>query len=278
MCAKASWDGFSLQKRLEMPEGLWQQCPSCGNTLFTKNVKANQGVCPECQHHFRISAQERINHLCDEGTFEELMTEFQTVNPLGFVDSKTYPDRIAAAKKKTGLKEAVIVGRGFIKGRPVILAAMDFGFIGASMGSVVGEKITRAAELALETGLPLVIASCSGGARMQEGALSLMQMAKTSAALAKLDDADGLFISVLCDPTTGGVTASFAMLGDVIIAEPNAMIGFAGPRTIWNTIKVELPEGFQRAEFLMEHGFVDMIVARKDLRSEIARVIDYCGK
>ncbi len=275
---KTSWDGYSINKKLDMPEGLWQQCPSCEATVFTRSVEENMGKCPECDHHFRISARVRIAQLCDEGSFEEIMTDHQAANPLEFVDSKCYEERVKAAQEKTGLADAIVMGKSFIKGRPVVLAAMDFGFIGASMGSVVGEKITAAAEKALKDSCPLVIISCSGGARMQEGAISLMQMAKTSAAIARLDDAGGLFISVLTDPTTGGVTASFAMLGDVIIAEPGSLIGFAGPRTIWHTIKVELPEGFQRAEFLLEHGFVDMIVNRKDLRSQIARTIDYCGK
>ena len=198
--------------------------------------------------------------------------------PLKFNDKKAYKDRIKAEQLKTGNKDAVVCGKGFIKGRPIMIAAMDPTFMMGSMGSVVGEKITSTIEDAVNEKLPLLIVSCSGGARMQESSLSLMQMAKTSAALARLDEARQLFISLLADPTTGGVTASFAMLGDFIIAEPKALIGFAGPRTIWNTIKVELPEGFQRSEFLQEHGFVDFVVHRKDLRSEIARLVDYCGK
>jgi len=197
---------------------------------------------------------------------------------LKFVDKKAYKDRLKSEQLKSGNKDAVLCGKAFIKGRPMILSVMDPSFMMGSMGSVVGEKITLTIEAAAEEKLPLLIVSCSGGARMQESTLSLMQMAKTSAALARLDDAGGLFISLLADPTTGGVTASFAMLGDFIIAEPKALIGFAGPRTIWNTIKVELPEGFQRSEFLEEHGFVDFVVHRKDLRSEIARLVDYCGK
>jgi acetyl-CoA carboxylase carboxyl transferase subunit beta len=204
--------------------------------------------------------------------------DVEPIDTLKFVDKKAYRDRLRDEKSKTGNPDAVVCGKGFVKGRPLMIAAMDPTFMMGSMGSVVGEKITRTIEEAAEERLPLLVVSCSGGARMQESALSLMQMAKTSAALARLDDAGGLFISLLSDPTTGGVTASFAMLGDFIIAEPKALIGFAGPRTIWNTIKVELPDGFQRSEFLQEHGFIDFVVHRKDLRSEIARLIDFCGK
>jgi acetyl-CoA carboxylase carboxyl transferase subunit beta len=207
-----------------------------------------------------------------------MFDDVEPADPLKFVDKKAYKDRLRTEQAKTGNRDAVLCGKGFIKGRPIMIAAMDPTFMMGSMGSVVGEKITRSIEAAAEDKLPLLIVSCSGGARMQESTLSLMQMAKTSAALARLDDAGGLFISLLADPTTGGVTASFAMLGDFIIAEPKALIGFAGPRTIWNTIKVELPDGFQRSEFLQEHGFVDFVVHRKDLRSEIARLVDFCGK
>jgi acetyl-CoA carboxylase carboxyl transferase subunit beta len=216
--------------------------------------------------------------LVDPGSFEEAFTDLEPTDPLKFVDTKAYKDRLKAEQLKTGNKDGVVCGKGFIKGRPIMLAVMDPDFMMGSMGSVVGEKITRSIEAAAEDKTPLLIVSCSGGARMQESTLSLMQMAKTSAALAKLDEAGGLFISLLADPTTGGVTASFAMLGDFIIAEPKALIGFAGPRTIWNTIKMELPEGFQRSEFLRDHGFVDFVVHRKDLRSEVARLVDYCGK
>ncbi len=267
-----------LQKKRDVPEGLWQRCPGCEDMIFTRSMEENYGICPECGHHFRISAVKRVNQLCDEGTFEEIHGDYCPVDPLKFVDSKSYKQRLAAMQKKTGLKDAIVMGKGFIKGRPIILAALDPDFMMGSMGSVVGEKITVAAETAVKTKLPLITVSCSGGARMQEGALSLMQMAKTAAAVGRLHDAGGLHISVLADPTSGGVTASFAMLGDVIIAEPKALVCFAGPRTIWHTIKVELPEGFQKSEFLLEHGFVDMIVSRKDLRSEIARLIDYCGQ
>jgi acetyl-CoA carboxylase carboxyl transferase subunit beta len=261
-----------------IPEGLWMRCPECAKMLFTKVVEEGLNVCPECQYHFRISARKRIEQLVDPGSFEEMFTDVEPTDPLKFVDKRSYKDRLKSEREKSGETDAVICGKGFIKGRPMMLAVMDLTFMMGSMGSAVGEKITRTIEAATENKLPLLIVSCSGGARMQESTLSLMQMAKTSAALAKLDDAGGLFISLLADPTTGGVTASFAMLGDFIIAEPKALIGFAGPRVIQNTIKVDLPEGFQRSEFLEEHGFVDFVVHRKDLRSEIARLADFCGK
>jgi acetyl-CoA carboxylase carboxyl transferase subunit beta len=261
-----------------IPEGLWLRCPECGEMLFRKVVEEAGHVCPNCDYHFRISAQTRVDLLLDPGSFEEMFDDIEPADPLKFVDKKAYKDRLVSEQKKTGNKDAVLCGKGFIKGRPIMVAVMDPEFMMGSMGSVVGEKITLTIEAAADDKLPLLIVSCSGGARMQESTLSLMQMAKTSAALAKLDDKGGLFISLLADPTTGGVTASFAMLGDFIIAEPKALIGFAGPRTIWNTIKVELPEGFQRSEFLEEHGFVDFVVHRKDLRSEIARLVDFCGK
>jgi acetyl-CoA carboxylase carboxyl transferase subunit beta len=277
--SKSKWDGFSLKPRKEMPEGLWLKCPGCGKLLFKKAIEENLNVCPECDYHFRIGAEERLKYLVDEGSFEQILTEMITADPLDFKFRGTsYKDRTKAAEKVAAGREAMLIGKTFIKGRPLMLAVMDFNYLGGSMGAVVGEKLCAAVEKAIEDSLPLVAVSSTGGARMHEGVVSLGQMAKTSAALAKLDDQGGLFISVLTDPTTGGVTASFAMLGDVIIAEPGALIGFAGPRTIYETIKVELPKGFQRAEFLLEHGFVDMIVHRKNLRSEIARLIDYCGK
>jgi acetyl-CoA carboxylase carboxyl transferase subunit beta len=269
---------FPSAKKEGIPEGLWLRCPDCGDMLFRKAVEEALHVCPQCQHHFRIPARTRVEQLVDPGSFEEMFDELEPADPLKFNDRKAYKDRLKSEQLKTGNRDAVLCGKGFIKGRPIVMAVMDPEFMMGSMGSVVGEKITRAIETAVEESLPLLIVSCSGGARMQESTLSLMQMAKTSAALAKLDDAGGLFISLLADPTTGGVTASFAMLGDFIIAEPKALIGFAGPRTIWNTIKVELPEGFQRSEFLQEHGFIDFVVHRKDLRSEVARLVDYCGK
>jgi len=267
-----------LAKKEGVPEGLWMRCGGCSAMLFRKAVEEALHVCPECQYHFRISARTRIEQLTDPGSFEEMFQEIEPADPLKFVDKKAYKDRLKSEQEKSGEQDAVVCGKAFIKGRPIMLAVMDPNFMMGSMGSVVGEKITRTIETATEEKLPLLIVSCSGGARMQESTLSLMQMAKTSAALARLDEAGGLFVSLLADPTTGGVTASFAMLGDFIIAEPKALIGFAGPRTIWNTIKVELPEGFQRSEFLQEKGFVDFVVHRKDLRSEIARLIDFCGK
>ena len=276
---KSQWDGFSLKPRKEMPKGLWVKCPGCAQTLFQKAVTENMDVCPQCNYHFRIGAKARIKYLADEGTFEQILMDLVTADPLGFSYKGTkYKERAKSAEKTAAGKEAILVGKAFIKGRAVMLAVMDFNFLGGSMGAVVGEKLVAATEKAIEESLPLVVVSASGGARMHEGVISLGQMAKTSAALAKLDDSGGLFISVLTDPTTGGVTASFAMLGDVIIAEPQALIGFAGPRTIYQTIKIELPDGFQRSEFLLDHGFIDMIVHRRDLRNEIARLIDYCGK
>lgn len=260
-----------------VPEGLWMRCDACAAMLFRRSVETNLWVCPECQHHFRINADQRIEQLVDVGSFEPFNTHMAPVDPLEFVDLKPYSDRIKAAQKKTGHNDGVQTGAAFVKGRKIILAVMDFAFLGGSMGSVVGEKITLAVEEAGERNLPLVVISASGGARMMESGFSLMQMAKTSAALARFDEQGGLFISVLTDPTTGGVTASFAMLGDVILAEPKALIGFAGPRVIEQTIRQELPEGFQRAEFLLECGFVDRVVPRSELRSEISSIIDYVG-
>lgn len=276
---KSQWNGFSLKPRKEMPDGLWLACPSCGHMLYRKTVDENLHVCPECDHHFRIDGATRIKQLVDEESFEQMCVDLSSGDPLKFkYKGNTYKSRMRADAKKAGGNEAMLIGKAFIRGRGVMLAVMNFDFLGGSMGLVVGEKFCVAVDRAIEESLPLVVVSCSGGARMHEGVVSLGQMAKTSAALAKYDEAEGLFISVLTDPTTGGVTASFAMLGDIIIAEPGALIGFAGPRTIYQTIKVELPEGFQRSEFLLDHGFVDMIVPRKELRSEIGRLIDYCGK
>jgi len=245
--------------------------------IYRRQMEANMHVCPDCNHHYRISALQRIEQLTDADTFVPMFTELRAGDPLNFVDLKNYPDRIAAEQKKTGQDEGCQAGTCFIKGRPAMLACLDLTFMMGSMGSVVGEKLTRAIEHATAEKLPLIIVSCSGGARMQEAGLSLMQMAKSSAALARHDDAGGLFISVLTDPTTGGVTASFAMLGDFHIAEPKALIGFAGPRVIRQTIRQDLPEGFQRAEFLQERGMVDRVVHRHELRSELARLIDYAG-
>jgi len=276
---KSEWNGFSLKPRKEMPDGLWTRCPGCEHMLYKSTVEKNLNVCPECNYHFRIEALTRIKYLADEDSFQEVLSDLTTSDPLDFKFRGTsYKQRLKADEKKCGAKEAMRIGKAFIKGRGVVLGVMEPNFLMGSMGFVVGEKLCTAVEEAIEEKLPLVVVSCSGGARMHEGVVSLGQMAKTSAALAKFDEANGLFISILTDPTTGGVTASFAMLGDCLIAEPGALIGFAGPRTIAETIKVELPEGFQTAEFMLEHGFVDMIVHRKDLRSEIARLIDYCQK
>ena len=262
-----------------VPEGLWLRCDGCKATIFRKEIEKRFNVCPECNYHFYISAGDRIKHLLDEDSFEEWFTDLRSTDPLGFKDRKTYAQRLKDEQKKTGMSEAAVVGRGYIRGRPVVLGITDSAFIMGSMASVVGEKLTRATEQATQLGLPLVIISASGGgARMHEGILSLMQMAKVSAALARHDDAGGLFISVMTNPTMGGVAASFASLGDVILAEPKALIGFAGPRTIWSTVRIELPEGFQTSEFLLQHGFIDRIVNRADLRSEIASIIDFCEK
>lgn len=268
-----------MKPRKEMPEGLWIRCPGCEHILYKSAVEKALNVCPECNHHFRIEAVTRIKYLADEDSFQQILDDLRTEDPLGFTfRDTTYRQRLKAEEKKSGATEAMLIGKAFIKGRGVILAVMEPNFLMGSMGLVVGEKLCAAVDKAMEQNLPLVAVCCSGGARMHEGVVSLGQMAKTSAALGKFDEAGGLYISVLTDPTTGGVTASFAMLGDFIIAEPGALIGFAGPRTIAETIKVELPKGFQTAEFMLEHGFVDMIVHRKDLRSEIARLIDYCQK
>jgi len=246
--------------------------------IFKKVLEERLHVCPECGMHYRVDARTRVQQLCDADAFEECNEGLVSTDPLNWTDSCSYVDRLRQSQGSTGLTEAVVTGRGYIKGRPVMLAVMDPFFIMGSMGSVVGEKVTAAIERATDESLPVVIVTCSGGARMQEGLVSLMQMAKTSAALARHDEAGGLYITVMTDPTTAGVAASFAFLGDVILAEPKAMIGFAGPRVIWNTVKTELPEGFQTAEFMLEHGYIDRIVERSNLRSEIARIIDYCGK
>ncbi|MCH7556344.1 MAG: acetyl-CoA carboxylase carboxyltransferase subunit beta [Planctomycetes bacterium] len=276
---KSKWNGFSLKPRKEMPEGLWVRCPGCEHMLYKSAVEKNLNVCPECNHHFRIEAATRIKYLADEDSFQEILGDLTTDDPLGFkFRDTTYKQRIKDDVKKSGVKEAMLIGKAFIKGRGIILAVMEPNFLMGSMGFVVGEKLCAAIDMAMAEKLPLVAVCCSGGARMHEGVVSLGQMAKTSAALAKFDEAGGLYICVLTDPTTGGVTASFATLGDCLIAEPGALIGFAGPRTIAETIKIELPEGFQTSEFMLEHGFLDMIVNRRDLRSEIARLIDYCQK
>lgn len=254
------------------------RCAGCSKMIFRKQMESNLHVCPECGRHYRIGAEVRIVQLVDPETFEPMFTDLRCSDPLHFEDLKKYPDRIRDEMERSGRPDAIMAGRAFIKGRPVVLACLDLTFMMGSMGSVVGETLTRSIEFATDNDLPLIIVSCSGGARMQESGLSLMQMAKTSAALAQLDDAGGLFISVLTDPTTGGVTASFAMLGDVNFAEPGALVGFAGPRVIKQTIRQDLPEGFQRSEYLQEKGMVDRVIPRHELRNEIARVIDYAGK
>ena len=257
------------------PADLWTKCPSCEEQLFNKQLDKTLRVCPNCGHHFRLSASARLEHLLDDGSFVERDAGLQSVDPLGFVDQKSYTDRVAAAQLATGMRDAAIWGTGTISGYPVAICVMDFGFMGGSMGAVVGEKVTRAAEAALAERIPLVIVSASGGARMQEGTLSLMQLAKTVAATERLRMAGVPFVSIMSDPTTGGVFASFAVLGDVNLAEPNALIGFAGARVNAGTIGGELPEGFQRAEFLYRHGFVDRVVHRNDLRTELAAIIAF---
>jgi acetyl-CoA carboxylase carboxyl transferase subunit beta len=262
-----------------VPEGLWQQCPGCQATIFRKTAEQRLNTCPECDYHWYVSAQERIAHVLDDGTFEEWDVELMPTDPLSFADKKPYAERLTAEQKRTGLRDAAITGTGMVRARRVAIGVTDSAFIMGSMGSVVGERLTRLVERATEQNLPLIVISGSGGgARMHEGILSLMQMAKVSAALARYHVAGGLFISVLTNPTMGGVAASFASLGDLVFAEPKALIGFAGPRTIKATIRIELPKGFQTSEFLLEHGFIDRIVRRHDLKSEIARAIDYCGK
>jgi acetyl-CoA carboxylase carboxyl transferase subunit beta len=260
-----------------VPEGLWMRCPQCKATIFRKEAEARLNVCPECSYHFYLPARDRIAQMLDADSFEEWFTDLRPCDPLNFTDRLPYAERLKAEQAKTGMLDAAVVGRGFIRGRPIVFGVTDFAFMAGSMGSVVGEKLTRAVEEATRLQLPLVFVSGSGGgARMQEGILSLMQMAKVSAALGRYDRAGGLYISILTNPTMGGVAASFALQGDITLAEPGALIGFAGKRTIWNTVRLELPEGFQTSEFLLEHGFIDRIVPRKDLRTEVAQLIDYC--
>ncbi len=262
-------------KRSKVAEGMWLKCNHCREIVYRKEVDRNNKVCPKCDYHFPISVIERINLLVDLGTFKEWDAELEPQDPLQFQDTRTYKDRIKAQQEKTGRKDAMVIGQGAINGRKVALCVFDFGFMGGSMGSVVGEKICRAVDRALEGRMPLILVTASGGARMQEGILSLMQMAKTSAAVAKLGEAKLPFISILADPTFGGVTASIAMLGDVIIAEPKALIGFAGPRVIEQTIKQQLPDQFQRAEFLLDHGMIDMIVERKQLKEAVSTLVGH---
>ncbi len=271
--------GAARRPKRGVPEGLWQRCPGCQATIFRKQAEKALGVCPECDFHWYVSAQQRIEQVLDEGTFEQWDAHLEPTDPLEFADKMPYRDRLKQEQARTGLREAAVVGTGMIRARRVAFGVTDSAFIMGSMGAVVGEKLTRLVERATVERLPLIIISASGGgARMHEGILSLMQMAKVSAALARYDEAGGLFISVLTNPTMGGVAASFASLGDLVFAEPKALIGFAGPRTIQATIRIELPKGFQTSEFLLEHGFIDRIVRRGDLKSEIARAIDYCGK
>jgi acetyl-CoA carboxylase carboxyl transferase subunit beta len=259
-----------------VPEGLWVKCPSCGQIIYNKDLAASLSVCTKCGHHFRLSASERLKSLFDDA-WEEHDSGLTSTDPLHFTDTKPYRQRLETSIKNTGLQDAVITATGRVGGIECVVAAMEYGFIGGSMGVVVGEKITRAIERATAARRPVIVVSCSGGARMMEGALSLMQMAKISAALARLDRARLPYISVLTDPTTGGVTASFAMLGDVNIAEPRALIGFAGPRVIEQTIREKLPEGFQRSEFLVEHGMLDVVVDRRELKDLIVRMLRFGG-
>jgi acetyl-CoA carboxylase carboxyl transferase subunit beta len=261
--------------RSKSVEGMWLKCNHCREIVYRKEVDRNNKVCPKCDYHFPISVSERIALLTDLGTFKEWDAEVEPSDPLQFSDSRSYGDRLKSQQEKTGRKDALVIGEGAINGRRVVLAVFDFGFMGGSMGSVVGEKFCRAAERAQAANLPLVLVTTSGGARMQEGILSLMQMAKTSAAVAKLGEARVPFVCILADPTFGGVTASIAMLGDVIIAEPKALIGFAGPRVIEQTIKQQLPDEFQRAEFLRDHGMVDMIVERKYLKESLSTLLSH---
>ena len=264
--------GWQWRRKKNIPGGLWTKCPGCNGMLQRRKIDETFGVCPDCQFHFKLGARQRIASLLDDGTFEEIATDLKTKDPLEF---DGYPDTLDRSRKKSGVDEAAVVGRGKLDGVPVAIGALDFNFVGGSMGVVVGTRVMLAAEHALERRWPLIVVSTSGGARMQEGALSLMQMAKTSAAIARLGEAGLPYVSVLADPCTGGVIASYAALGDVILAEPHALIGFAGPRVIQTTIGAQLPEGFQRAEFLLDHGFVDRIVPRPQLKAEIATCLRY---
>jgi acetyl-CoA carboxylase carboxyl transferase subunit beta len=265
--------GTPAPPRSKGAEGMWLKCNHCREIVYRKEVDRNDKVCPKCEYHFPISVMERIGLLVDLGSFKEWDIDLEALDPLEFHDTKSYRERVKAQQEKTGRKDALMIGEGRINGSRVILCVFDFGFMGGSMGSVVGEKLCRAIDRALELKLPVILVTASGGARMQEGILSLMQMAKTSAAVAKLGEAKLPFISILADPTFGGVTASVAMLGDVIIAEPKALIGFAGPRVIEQTIKQQLPDQFQRAEFLLEHGMIDMIVERKQLKETVGTLV-----
>jgi acetyl-CoA carboxylase carboxyl transferase subunit beta len=264
-----------VDERRVRTEGLWIKCNSCRATIWKKDLEANWEVCPKCDHHFRLDARRRLNLLLDGENWTEHDAELISSDPLHFTDTKPYSKRLEDARRKLGMNDAVITAEGRLNGRPVTCCSMEFSFIGGSMGAVVGEKAARAVERSISQKQPLIIVSCSGGARMMEGAVSLMQLAKVSAALARLDDARLPYISVLTDPTTGGVTASYAMLGDLNIAEPGALIGFAGPRVIEQTIRHKMPDGFQRSEFLLDHGFLDAVVPRRDLKSYISRSLDF---
>lgn len=265
------------QEKRVQTEGLWVKCDSCKQIIWKKELETHLQCCPKCNFHFKIGARARLETLFDEGRFTEHDTRLASTDPLGFRDTKTYRERLKKSEKATGMKDAVLTGEGLLEGKPLLICAMEFNFIGGSMGAVVGEKITRAIDRCIAQKTPLVIVSCSGGARMMEGAISLMQMAKISAGLARLDEVRKPYISVLTDPTTGGVTASYAMLGDLIIAEPGALIGFAGPRVIEQTIRQKLPEGFQRSEFLLAHGMIDAIVPRKEMRAYLTRSLNHLG-
>jgi acetyl-CoA carboxylase carboxyl transferase subunit beta len=262
-------------RKVKFPEGLWVKCNNCRGIIYRKELSRSSKVCPKCDYHFPISVNERLAMIVDEGSFHEWETEIAPLDPLKFKDTQCYQERLKRNKEKTGCSDALLLGTGKMAGCPVVIAVQNFGFMAGSMGSVVGEKLARGIERAKEENLPLILFCASGGARMQEGVLSLMQMAKTSAAIARFQTNKGLFISVLTDPTFGGVTASFAMLGDIIIAEPKSLIGFAGPRVIQKTIKEKLPEGFQRAEFLLEHGMIDMVIARNKMRETLIQLLSF---
>jgi acetyl-CoA carboxylase carboxyl transferase subunit beta len=272
---KKPLEGPPPDERRVRTEGMWIKCEACSSILWKKDLEANWQVCPKCEHHFKLGAARRLELLLDDAHWHEHDVALASNDPLEFVDTKPYKLRLKDAQKKLGVSDAIVTAEGKLNGRDIICCSMEFAFIGGSMGAVVGEKVTRAIELCLAKKIPLVIVSCSGGARMMEGTISLMQLAKISAALALLDDAKLPYISILTDPTTGGVTASYAMLGDLNIAEPGALIGFAGPRVIEQTIRQKLPQGFQRSEFLLEHGFLDAVVHRRDLKNYISKSFDF---
>jgi acetyl-CoA carboxylase carboxyl transferase subunit beta len=267
--------GQRIEKKVKIPEGLWVKCENCKEIVYKKEIEKNLKICPKCNYHFRISARERLKLVVDDGTISEIAADITSGDPLVFKDTVSYRERIKESQKRSGIKEAIIAGEALVGGYQSIVAIMDFSFLGGSMGSAVGEKLVRAVDTAVEKKVPLITVASSGGARMQEGIFSLMQMAKVSAAIGRLKDSGIPYISILCDPTFGGVTASFAMLGDIIIAEPKSLIGFAGPRVIEQTIKQQLPENFQRSEFLLEHGMIDMVVDRKDLKETLRKIMSH---